>query len=441
MPKRAFPRKLRQALRGRLARGSQGLRCHVHGHLVTIAGAARIERAGQRAFGHQTQRIRTPLRDGGRRVLLRGRRHLLQRRLQGAQHHRAHLGGQPRAQHQHAGVVHPRAQRAACQPHLLGIRLRRAVGLPPRAHQPLHLRGGGAAGDGDQARLGGRGGHAREGAHRGVGKPSAGHGGTDVVEVRERCGDAQLFAGGAEIEAGAPVEPVGAGAEALPAVVAIELAQVAQQLVGGDLDTRGQLGNLVTEAIQVGRRGGVRKRRFLGTGRHRGEALIGRRLSEGPCELLGYGRLRPSCRRRLAGKHDRVVFHDGAMVHPDFGSPVTARGGTGCGFPALRVKSTVGAGRASAARILRKKQTGSSSPRNRAPQTMSTPATTKSRIIFRFVRYPGARCRRTEGAAVRHAGRVRVGGSRAGHTPGMAGRHATTCLRVTHCHRRPSNLP
>ena len=137
---------------------ARGLRCHVHGHLVTIAGAARIERAGQRALGHQSQRIRTPLRDGGRLVLLRGRRHLLQRRLQGAQHHRAHLGGQPRAQHQHAGFVHPRAQRAACQPHLLGIRLRHAVGLPLRAHQPLDLRGGGAAGDGDQARLGGRGG-------------------------------------------------------------------------------------------------------------------------------------------------------------------------------------------------------------------------------------------------------------------------------------------
>ena len=157
-------------------------------------------------------------------------------------------------------------------------------------------------------------------------------------QVRECCCDAQLLASGAEIEAGAPVEPVGTGTEALPAVVAIELAQVAQQLVGGDLDTRGQLGNLVAEAIQVGRRGGVRKRRFRSTVRHRGEALIGRHLSagEGPCELLGYGRLRASCRRRLAGKHDRVVFHDGAMVHPDFGSPVTARGEIGCGFPAFR---------------------------------------------------------------------------------------------------------
>ena len=33
----------------------------------------------------------------------------------------------------------------------------------------------------------------------------------------------------AEVEAGAPVEPVGAGAEALPAVPTVELVQVAQQ--------------------------------------------------------------------------------------------------------------------------------------------------------------------------------------------------------------------
>ena len=96
----------------------------------------------------------------------------------------------------------------------------------------------------------------RVSAHQGVGKPAAGHGRGEVVEIGLRGGDAQLFAGRAEIEAGAPVEPVGTGTEALPAVVAIELAQLAQELVGGDLDARGQLGNLVAEAIQVGRLGG-----------------------------------------------------------------------------------------------------------------------------------------------------------------------------------------
>ena len=230
--------------RGSVRRGAgglaaaEGLRFHVHGHLEAVAGAAGIEPAGQRALGHQPQRIRAPL-CAARLVSLRGRRYLLQCRFHGAQHHRACLGGQPRPQHQHAIVVHPRAQRAARQAHLLGVRLRVAVRLPPRPHQPLHLRAGGAAGDGDQPRLGGRRGHPRQGTYDGVGKPAAGHGRGEVVEIGQRGRDAQLLARGAEVEAGAPVEPVGTGTEALPTMLAVELPQVTQQLVGGGLDACG----------------------------------------------------------------------------------------------------------------------------------------------------------------------------------------------------------
>ena len=77
-------------------------------------------------------------------------------------------------------------------------------------------------------------------------------------------GHAQLLAGSAEIEASTPVEPVGAGAEALPAVLLIELVQVAQQLVGGGVDTGRQLGDPVTKAVQVGRRDRFRQRRCGG---------------------------------------------------------------------------------------------------------------------------------------------------------------------------------
>ena len=239
----------------------------MHGHLEAVAGAAGIEPAGQRALGHQPQRIRAPLR-AAHLVSLRGRRHLLQRRLQGAQHHCAHLGGQPCPQHHHAVIVHPRAQRAARQAHLLGVRLRLPVRLPPRPHQPLHLRAGGAAGDGDQARLIVGAGHPRKGAYDGVGKPAAGHGRGEVVELGQRGGDAQLFAGGAEVEAGAPVEPVGTGAEALPAMLAVELAEVTKQLVGGGLDACRQLGDAVPEQVQVGRRLRVGRRcaRAFGSG-------------------------------------------------------------------------------------------------------------------------------------------------------------------------------
>ena len=227
----------------------------MHGHLEAVAGVARIEPAGQRTLGHQPQRIGTPLRNRGlvaRRGRRGRRRHLLQRRLHGAQQHRAHLRGQPRAQHQHAVVVHLRAQHAARQAQLLAIRLRGVVCLPPPTHQPLHLRGGGAAGHRQQPRLGGRGRHPREGPDLRIGKPAARHGRGDVGQLGQRGGHAQLLAGGAEVEAGAPVEPVGAGAEALPAVPAVELVQVAQQLVGGGIDARRQLGDPVTEAVQVG---------------------------------------------------------------------------------------------------------------------------------------------------------------------------------------------
>ena len=146
------------------------------------------------------------------------------------------------------------AQRPAGQEHLLGIRLRVAVHPPPRPHQPLHLRGGGAQGDRQQPRFGGGGGHPGQGAHLRVGQLAAGHGGGDVVEIGQRGGDAQFLAGGAEVEAGAPVEPVGAGAPTFPAVPEIELVQAAQQLVGGGVDARGQLGDLVAEQFQLGRR-------------------------------------------------------------------------------------------------------------------------------------------------------------------------------------------
>ena len=277
----------------------------MHGDLEAVAGVARIELAGQRTLGHQPQRIGTPLRN--RRLVAvrarRGRRHLLQRRLHRAQQHRAHLRGQPRAQQQHAGLVHLRAQHAAGQAYLLAIRLRGLVCLPPAAYQPLHLRGGGAAGHRQQPRLGGRGSHPRQGPDLRIGEPAAGHGRGDVGQLGQRGGHAQLLAGGAEVEAGAPVEPVGAGAEALPAVLLVELVQVTQQLVDGGVDARRQLGDAVTEAVQVGWLGSFPQRRC----RCRRVALMRRPVSG----LSGDARARGlRGERRLACKDGRVEFHD-----------------------------------------------------------------------------------------------------------------------------------
>ena len=72
-----------------------------------------------------------------------------------------------------------------------------------------------------------------------------------MVEVGQRVGDADLLAGGAEVEAGTPAEPVGAGAEPLPAMVAVEYLEVTQQVVGGGLDAGGAFGDAVAELIEV----------------------------------------------------------------------------------------------------------------------------------------------------------------------------------------------
>ena len=130
---------------------AEGLRFHVHGHLEAVAGAAGIEPAGQRALGHQPQRIRAPLR-AARLVSFRGRRHLLQDRR---------------------GGVRCRHPRTAAPP---------ATVAPTSPHRALTGPYDAPAGAGQRGR------------------------------------DAQLLARGAEVEAGAPVEPVGTGTEALAAV-------------------------------------------------------------------------------------------------------------------------------------------------------------------------------------------------------------------------------
>ena len=71
---------------------------------------------------------------------------------------------------------------------------------PPRPHQPLHVRGGGAQRHRQQPRLGGGCGYPGQGAYLRVGQLAARHGRGDVVEVGQRDRHAQLLARGAEGE-------------------------------------------------------------------------------------------------------------------------------------------------------------------------------------------------------------------------------------------------
>jgi hypothetical protein len=68
-----------------------------------------------------------------------------------------------------------------------------------------------------------------------------------------------MLAGGARSEADAPGEPLGAGAEAVgPAAAGVELADEREQAGRRGLEMRRELGDLVTQAIELrdpGRRG------------------------------------------------------------------------------------------------------------------------------------------------------------------------------------------
>ena len=123
------------------------------------------------------------------------------------------------------------------------------VHAPPGADQALHLRGGAGLREGQQ-RLVGRRGHAGERADLGVGNRAALHGGADERKRRQRVRHAHLLAGGTEVDAGSPVQPVRARREpAGPARALVELAQQHQQLVGGGMQPHGQRGDLIAESL------------------------------------------------------------------------------------------------------------------------------------------------------------------------------------------------
>jgi hypothetical protein len=65
--------------------------------------------------------------------------------------------------------------------------------------------------------------------------------------------DPHPLAGGAGVETHAPAEPCGAGREAVvPAAARVELTDEGEQAGGRGIEVRGQVGDLVAEAIQVG---------------------------------------------------------------------------------------------------------------------------------------------------------------------------------------------
>ena len=117
---------------------------------------------------------------------------------------------------------------------------------------PFHVRGGAVAREIEQFGLVVRPGDAGQGPHLRVRELSLGEGLGDQGQRGEAAGHAHLLAGGAERDAGAPGEPVGAGAEPLPAFRGVVDLEKTEEPVGGGRDVGAEKGDLVAEGIEVG---------------------------------------------------------------------------------------------------------------------------------------------------------------------------------------------
>ena len=107
------------------------------------------------------------------------------------------------------------------------------VQAAPLADHSLHVEGGAVVGEGQQFGLVVRGGDPREGPHLRVGDLALGERARDQRQGGETAGDADLLAGRPEGDGGAPGEPVGAGAAAVPASLLVVDPEQGEEPVGG----------------------------------------------------------------------------------------------------------------------------------------------------------------------------------------------------------------
>ena len=205
--------------------------------LVPLSRGAGIEAVMQRRRREQGQRIR----------LLLGQR--------GPPHFRL----EPPPDDHHAVLALIDAKPSAPMP-LRGLpSLGPPVYTPPAADDPLDMGGRARAPDAEEPRFGLRRGHAGEGADLGVGQLPTGEGLGEERQRPEGARDPHPFTGGAQVEPDPPGEPGGAGAEArVPPASGVELPDHGEKPRGGGVEVRGQLGDLVAEAVQLrdARRGG-----------------------------------------------------------------------------------------------------------------------------------------------------------------------------------------
>ena len=133
------------------------------------------------------------------------------------------------------------------------VPLRLAIHAAPAADDALDVLGGAGTPDGQQALFGLRRRHPCERADLGVRELAARERLGQPRQRGERARHAHLLSGRAQIETDTPGEPLGAGAKAVvPAGAGVELADEIEQARGGGIEMPGELGDLVTQAVEFG---------------------------------------------------------------------------------------------------------------------------------------------------------------------------------------------
>jgi len=133
------------------------------------------------------------------------------------------------------------------------------LGLPvhaaPAANDPLDVRGGAGPTHRQQPRFGLGSGHAGQRPHLGVRELAPGESPGQQRQRAQGVRDADALAGRARVESHSPGQPGCTGAEAgVPTTAGVELANQVQKVRSGGLDVRRQLGDLITQLIQLGGR-------------------------------------------------------------------------------------------------------------------------------------------------------------------------------------------
>src|SRR5262245_57207288 len=133
---------------------------------------------------------------------------------------------------------------------LLG--LGESIQASPPTDDLLDVLGGARLTDGEQSLLGLCRGHARQRADLGVRQLAASESLPEQWQRSEGAGQADVLTRGAGLEPDAPGEPVRARAEAMaPAAARVELADEIEQPRGGGVEVGRELGDLVTETLQL----------------------------------------------------------------------------------------------------------------------------------------------------------------------------------------------